>query len=162
MHSAKIHFSEALVRRAVRTFWWRRTGWSYVLVLILLLVWFCFSVWNGDRSWAVGASGTIVVLGAILAATVYVTHLRRSLGVFRKMQTPEAILEFDEDRMRVSSDLGTSELKWGMITEVWCLPEFWLLFVSQGQFITLPIADIGADAREYILAKVESAGAKIG
>jgi hypothetical protein len=130
--------------------------------MLLVLVAFCFAVWSGERSWWVGASGTVLVLAVILSATVYVTHLRRSLGVLRKMQSPEATFEFDEDRFRVSSDLGTSELKWGMITEVWCLPDFWLLFVSQGQFITLPLADLDADARAFILAKVKSSGAKIG
>jgi hypothetical protein len=77
------------------------------------------------------------------------------------MQTPEAILEFDEDRLRINSDLGNSELKWEMFTEVWCLSDFWLLFVSQAQFITLPLADIDADAREFVLAKVRSSGGKI-
>lgn len=161
MRSVKLHYSEALIRRAVVAFWWRTTGWLYVVALLLLLFSFCSALWSGDRSWWVGASGTLLVISVAVAIAVYMVHLRNSLVRFRRMRVPEATFGFDEERFRVSSDVGASELDWSTITEIWRFQEFWLLFVSRAQFITLPAADLPADAQEFILAKASTCGAKV-
>ncbi len=77
------------------------------------------------------------------------------------MRTPEAMIELGEERLRFSSDVGTTELEWSLITEVWLFPDFWLLFVSRAQFMTVPAADLDPEARNFILAKAKSHGAKV-
>ena len=77
------------------------------------------------------------------------------------MQSPEATFEVGDDRFRITSDVGSSELLWSTITEVWQFPEFWLLFFSRAPFITLPLADLDNEARELILSRATSHGAKI-
>jgi hypothetical protein len=77
------------------------------------------------------------------------------------MRVPEATIELGEERFRVTSDVGMSELDWSTVIEVSRYPEFWLLFFSRAQFITLPAADLSAEAREFILAKVKSCIAKV-
>ena len=161
MTPVKLHYSEALIRRAVLAFWWRATGWLYVIAGLVVLIAFCSGLLSGDRSWWVGVSGTILCMAVIVAAALYVVHLRGSLARFRRMRNPEATFELGEERFRVSSDVGTSEMDWKTITEIWCFPEFWLLFFSRAQFITLPAADLSADARDFILAKAKSCGAKV-
>jgi hypothetical protein len=161
MTQVKLHYSEALVRQAVRSFWWRSTGWLYVLAMLLLLFSFCSALWSGDRSWWVGVSGTVLTLGIIFAVALYFVHYRATLTRFRRMRQPEATFELGDERFRISSDVGTSELAWGTITEVWRFPDFWLLFLSRAQFITLPAADLDTNAREFILAKAGSSGAKV-
>jgi hypothetical protein len=54
MKPITLHYSEGLLRRAVRTFWWQGTGWSYVVSLALCCAWLAFRLWSGDRSWVVG------------------------------------------------------------------------------------------------------------
>jgi hypothetical protein len=53
-----LHYNEALLRRAVRAFWWRTLGWTYVAASLLLLVALSYSLWTGDRSWWVGVWGS--------------------------------------------------------------------------------------------------------
>lgn len=77
------------------------------------------------------------------------------------MRSPEAIFELGEERFRITSDVSTSELAWSTITEVWRFPEFWLLFLSPAQFITVPVADLDSDACEFILGRVKSQGGKV-
>jgi hypothetical protein len=161
MTSIKLHYSEALIRRAVFAFWWRATGWLYFLAGLVVLIAFCYGLWSGDRSWWVGVFGTILGMAVIVAAALYIVHLRDSLNRFRRMRNPQATFELGEERFRVSSDVGTSEMDWKTITEIWCFPDFWLLKLSRAQFITLPAADLSADARDFILAKAKSCGAKV-
>jgi hypothetical protein len=57
--------------------------------------------------------------------------------------------------------VGTSELAWTAVTEVWSFPEFLLVFLSKAQFFTLPTSDLGAAGRELVLAKARANGAKV-
>ena len=156
MEVITLHFSEALIRRAVKAFWWRTTGWTYVAAFLLLLCPFSYLLWIGHRSWYVGFMGAVLGLAVVFAMALYLIHYRASIMRFRRMQTPEATLELSEERFRVTSDVGTSELAWTAVTEVWTFPEFLLLFLSRAQFITLPIADLGKGARDFIVAKTTS------
>jgi len=76
------------------------------------------------------------------------------------MRVPEATLEVGEDRFQVSSDVGTSELEWSAVTEIWSFPEVILIFLSRAQFMTIPTADFDTNARESILSKARSHGVK--
>jgi len=77
------------------------------------------------------------------------------------MQSPLATFEVGDERFRVTSDVGSSELSWGAIIEVWQFSEFWLLFFSRAQFITLPLADLNSEAQELILSRLKAHGVKI-
>lgn len=160
MIAVKLHYTESLIRRAVKAFWWCATGPLYVLAVLLILVSFCFAL--ARRSFVVGwgvRNGSRVAI--LLAVTVYVVHFRGSLARFRRMRTPEATIELGEERFRLSSDVGASEMPWSTITEIWRYPDYWLVFFSRAQFITLPAADLTADVREFILVKAKSGGATV-
>jgi hypothetical protein len=65
---------------------------------------------SGDRSWFVGMAGTVVMMGVFVSVAVYFVHYRASLGRFRRLKRPEALLEIDEDGFRVTSDRGSVKL----------------------------------------------------
>jgi len=161
MTSIRLHYSEALIRRAVQRFWWRTTGWRYVGAFLVVAGSFFYLLWSGDRSWWVGLFGAVLALAVVFAVALYAIHYRASVGRFRRMRTPEATIELGEERFRVSSDVGTSELAWSAVTEVWLFPEFLLLFFSAAQFITIPTADLDTNSRDFILAKARANGAKV-
>jgi hypothetical protein len=156
-----LHYSEGLLRRAVRAFWWRTLGWKYIAAFFLLLLSFSHSLWTGDRSRWIGlwASGLAIVVA--FGVALYLVHYRSVMGRFRKMRVPIATIEFDEEHFRLSSDGGTSELLWAAVKEVWSFPEFILVFLSKAQFFTLPISDFGKEGCDLILAKARAKGAKI-
>ena len=161
MTLVKLHYSEALIRRSVGRFWWRVIGWRFVGAFVLLLGSVAFLLASGDRSWLVGLMGAVVVLAITFAAALYLIHSRASLRRLRRMRRPEAELELGEERFRISSDAGTSELVWSAVTEVWSFPDVLLLFLSRAQFITLPVADLDAEAQESIVQKAKAHGAKV-
>jgi hypothetical protein len=155
MQPITLHYSEGLLRRAVRAFWWHVTRWSYAVPLAVGGAALAVGLWRGDRSWVVGVLGTLLGCLVLISATVYVGHYRSSLGYFRRMRVPEATLELGEERFRLTSELGMSEIGWDAITGVRRYPEFWLLYFSRAQFMTLPTADLPEEARTLILARVK-------
>jgi len=161
MKPIKLHYSEALVRRAVKAFWFRVTGWRFFIAMAVLVVFLIYFVTTGDRSWLVGVSGSVFTLGLVFAIALYFVHRRASLARFHRIRSPEATFEPGEQSFRITSDVGTTDLAWGTITEVWRFTEFWLVFFSRAQFITLPVADLDSEAREFILSRFKSNGIKV-
>lgn len=155
MQPVRLHFSEDLVRRAVRAFWWRAIGPAYVVGVALLAGPLAFALRRGDRSWWVGVVGTVLALAVWMAFVLYVVHYRASLNRLRRMKTPEGVMELGDERVRFSSDAGVTELEWSGFTELWRFPDFWLLFLSRAQWMTLPAADLSDEARAHILARVK-------
>lgn len=161
MNSFQLHYSESLIRKAVWAFWWRATGWRFFIGMAMVLAPLIYMVANGERSWWVGVCAAVFCLGVIFTVALYVVHYRGAITRFRRMKSPEATFEVEDERFRVTSDVGSSELSWSTIIEVWQFPDFWLLFFSRAQFITLPLADLDDEARELILSRAKSHGAKV-
>ncbi len=159
--AATLHYSEPLVRRAIRAFWWRSTGWSYFIALFILLGIFVYLLATGNRSWWVGVFGAGLGMGLAMAVALYAVHFRSSLARFRRMKAKEATLEMFDDRFRMVSDVGTTECSWTVVIKVWRFPEFWLLFYSAAQFTTLPVSDLDAESQAFILERVKAHGAEV-
>jgi hypothetical protein len=161
MESFPLRYTETLVRRAIWAFWWRSTGYLFFVTLFMLLAVFVYLFAIGDRSWWLGALGTVLGAGALVAATLYVVHFQRSMTRFRRMKSKEATFEICDDRFRMTSDVGSTELSWSVITKVWTFPEFWLLFYSAAQFTILPLDDLSLDKQAMILVRLKSHGAEV-
>jgi hypothetical protein len=142
-------------------FWLRVTGWRIGVAGVIALTSLIYLLQIGDRSWYVGVMGTVIVFALILTLTIYVVHYRSSMLRFRRMRIPESTFEPNEKTFRMTSDVGSTELSWNTITEVWCFPDFWLVFFSRAQFITLPTADLSGEVREFILNNIRSRGGKV-
>jgi len=161
MNPVVLHYSEALVRAAVKAFWFRVLGWRFVVAVVLLSASLVTLVARGERSWFVGMLGTGLAVAVVFAVALYFVHYQESLARFRRMRTPEAALELSEQSFRVASDAGSMEVSWNAVPELWRFSEFWLLFLSRAQFITLPTGDLDLGAREFIVSKVLASGAKV-
>ena len=144
----------------MNAFWWRRTGWGYLLGMIFLLAITASAIVMGNRSWWISFSVATLTFGVLVAAALFIAHRRRSVRSLRAMRTPEAVMELDDEHFRVRSDLGDSRLAWNAITQVWRFPDFWLLLLSPAQFLTVPTADLTPTAQEWILTRVKTAGGK--
>jgi len=161
MMQVTLRYSEPLVRRAVAAFWWRTVGAGLALAFLLVAGCLAYLLSVGDRSWLVGAIGTVFVLALTFVVALYFVHLRSSLERFRRMKVKEARLVADSDKLSLTSDVGASELSWSAVGQVWRFEKFWLLFFSRAQFVTLPVADLGRDTQDFILERVRSNGGKV-
>lgn len=157
-HSVSVQYSKGLLVAAVRAFWLRtvirRLGWRYLLALLLVGVATAQRISAGDQSWFVPFMLGILAFAILFVFAVYFVRRYHALARFRQMSSPQAVFTFRDDDFTMASDLGSSTLPWRTITEVWRYPDFWLLFVSRGQFITLPLSTVEPATREFISSRL--------
>jgi hypothetical protein len=156
-----LHFSKELVRRSQLAFWLRFLGWRFAVTFIVAFACLgCLLILN-DRSWIVGAMGAGIGFSVLMLLAVIFHHYRFAMSRLHLMRRPEASFEAGENNFRISSDLGTADFPWNAIIEIWRFPDFWLLFFTRGQFITLPVADLDSDAQKVILTRLKAHGTKL-
>ena len=161
MAPVRLHYSELLVRRAVKAFWWRVIGWRVLIAELVVGASFLSLLASGDRSWLVGVIGAVFALGTLFLGALYLVHYRSSVGRFRRMRTPEATFEPIADGFRVASDTGLAEIPWAEVKELWQFPDFWLVLLSPAQFMTLPTADLDEGVRALLIEKIKSHGGRV-
>ena len=125
-----IKYSEPLVREAVLLYWRKQTGFVFPVATVFLCGYLGYLLSIGTRSWLVGVLGTVVVVSVTMMAAFYFVHLSRSLKRLRSMQTPEVKLEFNEEKFKLTSELGASEVQWATIKKLWRFENVWLLVFS--------------------------------
>lgn len=158
MREVKVRYSEALVREAVRAFYWRtlrqRFGWTGALAFVVTLAALAFLVLADDRSWIVGFAGACLVFVVVILAFGYIAHYRNTMRRFRRMTNPEARFVFTERDFSVTSELGSATLPWSSVREVWAFPRLWLLLLSRSSFVTLPLEGVDQEVLSLVRAKV--------
>jgi hypothetical protein len=160
-HRTTLRYTERLVVQAVRLFWRKTIGFGLPVAVALMIAFLTWRIIDGDRSWVVGVTAAVVLLGVLMPLAVYVVHYRNSIGKFREMIQPVAELIADEDAITLSSDRGSSSLKWELVKEVWRFESLWLLLFSRAQFVTLPLEDLPGSMQTFILERVKASGGKI-
>lgn len=163
--SYRVVYTEAMVRDAVRAFVWRRMVvelkalWLVEGVMLALFAWL---LWQGDRSWVVGLVGAVLCLAPLMVALVWAAHFRNTVGRFRRMPEPAATVTVRPDGLAVASGLGSGQLLWPSLTDVWQRPGAWMVFSGTAQFFTLPVDGIAAADLDRLRAEVERNRATLG
>ncbi len=153
----RVTYTEAMVRDAVRSFVWQRFVreqkglWLAAAGLLVLLA---ILLWRGDRSWVVGVLAVVVLLPVLLLVAGWAAHSRNTVGRFRRMPTPSAEVAFREEGLSFASELGSAQLPWSVITDIWERPGYWMIFTAPNQFSTLPTATIAAVDLEALRSRV--------
>ena len=161
MSSFTLHYSEDLVRQAALARWWKFTGLTLPVVLVLLAVYTGYRISIGELSWYTGALGVIALLGITVVIASYASILRHSVTRFRQMGHPQATLELSDDRFRITSDLVSSEIRWPVIKKVWRYETFWLVFFTRTQSMILPLVDLPQESQDFIIQKVRDNGGTV-
>jgi YcxB-like protein len=160
-HRANLRYTEHLVAQAVRAFWRKSVGAGLFVAVALMIAFLAWRLVHGDRSWIVGFTAAVIVLGIAMPIAVYVVHYRNSMGKFREMTQPIAEFVADEGTFTLISDRGTASFKWDSVKEVWKFESVWLLLFSKAQFFTLPLEDVPDPMQAFILERVRASGGKI-
>jgi len=153
-HVATLHFSQELVRHAVLSYWKRIVGWKFSIAVAMCGTALVLLVRSGDRSWIVGALAAVLFIAVLMAAMIYVVHLRNSLAKLRALGKPVATIVAEDATFTVESEAGSSTLPWSSVQDIWPFEMYWLVMFSRAHFMTLPVADMPIDMRIYIQERV--------
>ena len=160
-HQATVIYTRPIIRKAVRHFWLRFIAWHGFAAITICLIGTTVLAVAGNRSWMIGALGAAGLILLITSTSVYVVFLRRSMWKFDRMASKSVAFTFSEDRFTTASDLGSSELSWKAIEQVWRFPEVWLLFAAKTTYVTLPIAEISQSTQDFIVEQVVRHGGRV-
>ncbi len=155
-HVATLIYTESLIREAVFGFWRRSVGVGFYVAVIWVAAFLGWLVWRGNSSWVVGVLATVLLFGVLFAATLYVVHYRNAISKLRNMPSKQANFVADEAGFSVESELGSTTMPWSSVIELWRFQTCWLLLFSKAQFITLPLACLSDDMRQFIANRVEA------
>ena len=156
MHRIELSFTAGLVRKATVAYLRRGLGFGGLLGAVALASGAILLLVVRPGSWLSGlAAGATAVIGVLIYG-LYVVHYRRGLAKLERMGSPVASLELDDAGLKVVSGAGSFSAPWSAFSDLWQFPEFWLLIIGPGQFLTLPISGFSPEARAFLAARVPS------
>ena len=160
-HKVILHYDERLIRRAVLRSWWRVVSGRLLFYLALEAIILGALISMGNTSWLVGFMGGALTVHVVMALAVYVIRYRIAIQTLEKMGKPEAVFTISEATLSVSTGAGSVTVPWSGVAELRQFPDFWLLFFSKRDYVTLPLSDFTPAAKEFLVGRVQSAGGKI-
>ena len=83
-----------------------------------------------------------------------------SVGL-RMMREPVATCELLADQLNYQSDLGVSALPYHSFRQLIRFREAWLLEVTQGRYITLPVRDLDDEFKLELQERLKQAGVRL-
>jgi hypothetical protein len=140
-HGFTAHYDESLVRDAIKAFIWRRAILEQRMMWFISLVMagasLYFIVW-GDAGWIAGVMLVVALLPPIFFVTIWRSHHVNTLGRFHRLGKKQAEISMDAGGIEIRSDLGSGQLAWRDITEVWERPRSFMVFSGDATFNTMP------------------------
>ena len=156
-----ITFNEEHARYAVPKFFQRYVGIGVPVAFALLAAALVQMFMTRRTDWLFGALLVVLVMGAGLFVVAYFMRLNHAIGLLRKMGSPIVSYELTDERMKASSSLGTTEVKWEMFKELWIFPRVWLLLFDKAGYLTLPSDQLSEDVKTFLKQRIATVGGKI-
>ena len=150
-----VSYSEEMVRAAAWKGAWQRIGWRMVAAIALVLAGLIPGLRRGERSWWIGAGGTILLFAVLFIAAVVMQQIARSSRRFRAMRDGRAQVRLTEDVFRFSSEAGAVEYPWTRLRYVQRFDEYWLVGTSHREWFLLSRDGLGPEAEAFIISCIE-------
>jgi hypothetical protein len=155
-----IVYDEASLKRAVDTFVIRRLktgfGWLGMLAVVITVAAVAQLLWQGDRSWLVGAIAAGLLFFALLITLLWQWRLKDVRAKLAAINDGKAHVTLTDKDFMISTVAGGTTLPWAVFTDLWKLESCWLLFLAPNNFVTLPIAGVSPQALEFIDGKIQT------
>ena len=153
--------SKPIIKAATFCFWRRYTGWRAWLAWVAMAGWLSFSLLDGDRSWLVGVTATLLALLPLFWIAGYVTLLRRAYSRLSQMSSKTVAFVLGEDRISTESELGKAEVPWHTVMNLWRFPSIWILHFGQASYVYLPTDYLNDSTRAFILEQAKRHGCRV-
>ncbi|KGD86027.1 YcxB family protein [Rhizobium sp. YS-1r] len=154
-HHFPVRFDDEVVRDAVRAFVIQRTvreqkmKWgAAALMLVACLV----LLLQGNFTLAILAV-VVACFPALFSAIVWRAHSANAFGRYGRMKDRRADVSIDAEGFGIASDLGTGNLTWRNVTEIWERPRSFMLFSGSNAFNILPRETMPKEPQAYLSAR---------
>ena len=113
-----------------------------------------------SRELAIGwiVAGLALIVLIIIVALKYV---RLARAKFSSMTDPQITYTCTDSTFGTKSCLGSMEVPWKTITQIWKFDDVWLLFFGNHGYSTLPVNLVGLDVVSFVEERVKATGGKV-
>lgn len=158
----QVTYTPELIRSATSHFWRESGGFRDLSFSSLITAAFvAYVLISGDRSTWVGLMTGMGFAGTTLPVLRYYVYRSSSAEKLRKMGSPEATIRLTDESVGVQSGMGSAEIPWRTVEQVWAFSDVWLVFVGKNNYFTLPTAPMDDEARAFIRQMVTQHGGKV-
>ena len=155
-----VHYDRRMLQAAnlayIRKVYLKHLLWSSLLAIGLLI--YAFSAPND--SWFRSFIIVTVLFIPSVGILGYFMRIRHSLKILDLLEDGEVIFTFDDGGVGSESAIAKTQLKWTMFSDLWEVPEAYLLVYTNHQFITLPKTQVNSNVIEYIRTKISQPNAR--
>ncbi|WJR67865.1 YcxB family protein [Neorhizobium sp. CSC1952] len=154
-HHFPVRFDDEVVSDAVRAFVVQRTvreqkmKWRAAALMVVASL---FLVVQGNFTLAVLAI-VVACFPAIFSAIVWRVHSANTFGRYNRMADRRADITIDPEGFGISSDLGSGNLTWRNVTEIWERPRSFMLFSGANAFNILPRDTMPEEVQAFLSAR---------
>lgn len=97
----------------------------------------------------------------VLILVIALKYVRLAKAKFAAMTDPQITYTCTDSTFGAKSCLGSTEVPWKTITQIWKFNDVWLLFFGNQGYSTLPVTLVGMDVASFIEERVKAAGGKV-
>src|SRR5262245_60539826 len=118
-------------RDAAKAYVWRRLFAErkrYWIVGGATGVYAIWLFWSGERDWLTGVVAAVATLPIWLVILAWSAFSANEAARFSRMKEPVAEIAFDKESLSFKSDMGSAQVPWSQVTEVWQRPGCWMIF----------------------------------
>lgn len=161
-HSIVVTYDESIINSAAKHFWMKSVSRHFIIGVVILGITCAFWLFSGDRNWITATLIALSVIYLFIAVCLFFVVRKRSMKIFREMESPTASLRFSDEGFSIQSDVGRAEFKWRILKKLWCFDDVWLLIYANQTYSTLPASEIPEETKAFIVQQVRSHGGEVG
>jgi len=154
-HHFPVRFADEVVRDAIRAFVVQRTvreqkmKWGAAALMVVA----CLAlVIQGKFTLAILAI-VVACFPAIFSAVVWRVHSTNAFGRYARMDGRRADITVDPEGFSITSSLGSGNLTWRNVTEIWERPRSFMLFSGANAFNIVPRETMPDEVQAYLSSK---------
>jgi len=125
--------------------------WIVFGATVVFVIWL---FWSGQRDWLTGVVAAVVTLPILRVIITWRSYSANEVARFSRMKEPLAEIAFDKESLSVTSDVGSAQVPWSRLTEVWQRPGYWMIFWDKNDFNILPDENMPEALRRKLRDKV--------
>lgn len=131
--------------------------------LVALFFWFALGEFSfkGSRGFIVGFLVGIVSVFVFFLVYSYL-NIQKSVAVgYEEWKDEIVTCEFDEKGLTTKMKYGHSHLSWHAFKSLWQMPDAFILFHDQDNYLLLPVTALDEETKQLITHKVAECGGSI-
>ena len=160
-HQATVILTREIVQAAARHFMRRFIVRSSISDIVFVAIGITLGL-TGIISRELAIGWTVAGLALIvLILVVALKYVRLAKAKFSSMTDPQITYTCTESTFGTKSCLGSMEVPWKTITQIWKFDDVWLLFFGSHGYSTLPVTLVNKDFASFVEERVKATGGKV-